>query len=30
MVKKPFVLGVCGKIASGKSTVLSVFKKHGW
>lgn len=30
MAKKPFVLGVCGKIASGKSTVLSVFKKHGW
>jgi len=30
MTKKPFVIGVCGKIASGKSTVLSVFKKHGW
>lgn len=30
MLKKPFVLGICGKIASGKSTVLSVFKKHRW
>lgn len=30
MMKKPFVLGICGKIASGKSTVLSVFKKYGW
>jgi len=30
MKKRPFVLGVCGKIASGKSAVLKILEKHGW
>jgi dephospho-CoA kinase len=30
MKERPFILGVCGKIASGKSNVLKILRKHGW
>jgi len=30
MKKKPFVLGICGKIASGKSAFLQALKADGW